>query len=172
MRIDVIGLPASGKSTFAQSLANKYSIPHVHLDQFWFESGGKQGRLQTPNLEQVREQVRKKTLEATEGESWVSDGTYLHVQDILAEKADTIIFLNIPLHTRLWAHFKRVFMEPKKYQHHNQLSLWDDITFFKEIIKRNISSKPKLLKFVHEHQDKVVVLRSWKDMDWYIQKHW
>lgn len=40
MRIDVVGLPASGKSTFAEAVSKKLSIPHIHRDQFWFESGG------------------------------------------------------------------------------------------------------------------------------------
>ncbi len=170
MRIDIVGLPASGKSTFAEAISKKLSIPHIHLDQFWFESGGKQGKTATPNLASVREKVREKTSQALNAESWVSDGTYLHVQDLLASKADHIIFLDIPLTTRLWGHFKRAFVEPKRYDHHMKLGFLDDITFFPELIKRNYSSRPKLLNFVGEYKEKVITLRSWKEMDQYVQK--
>ncbi|MEO6536493.1 MAG: hypothetical protein ABIT47_02285 [Candidatus Paceibacterota bacterium] len=166
MRIDVIGLPASGKSTFAAAVSKKLSIPHIHLDRFWFESGGRQGRHDTPNLEEVRAKVRVKTAEAVQKESWVSDGIYLHVQDLISERADRIIFLDIPLITRLFAHVQRAFFQPKR---HAELTLWDEITFFREIIKRNVSSKPKLLKFVAEHNDKMIRLHSRKAMNEYLK---
>lgn len=166
MRIDVVGMPASGKTTFAEKVAKKLSIPHIHLDRFWFECGGKQGRHKTLNVELVRAVVRKKVIEATESGSWVSDGTFLHVQDILVDKADTIVFLNIPLFQRLWNHFKRTFFEAKR---HNEIGIKDDIIFLFEIIRRDFTSKPKLLRFISEHKDKVVILKSKKDINKYLQ---
>mgnify|MGYP000659166705 CR=1 FL=1 len=166
MRIDVIGLPASGKSTFAVAISEKLSIPHIHLDRFWFERGGRQSKHNTPNLDEVRAKVRERTAEAVQEESWVSDGIYLHVQDLISERADKIIFLDIPLITRLFAHAQRAFFEPKR---HAELNFWDEITFFREIIKRNVSSKPKLLKFVAEHNDMIIRLRSRKEMNEYLR---
>lgn len=167
MRIDVVGMPASGKSTFAEAVAKKLSIPHIHLDRFWFESGGRQGRYKTSDVETIRARVREKVIEATKADKWVSDGIFLHVQDVIVERADTIIFLNIPLYRRLWNHAKRIFFEPKR---HNEVTMRDDIAFFLEIIKRDFTSKPKLLKFISAHQEKVVVLSSKKDIDHYLLK--
>jgi adenylate kinase family enzyme len=168
MRIDVIGLPGSGKSTLAAAIAKKLSIPHIELDRFWFGSGGRQGRHDTPNLEEVRTKVRERTAEAVKEESWVSDGVYLHVQDLIADRADVIVFLDIPLLTRLLGHARRSFFVSTR--RHTELSLWDDTTFFKEIIKRNFSSRPKLLKFVSGYEDKIVRLRSYRDINEYLWK--
>lgn len=166
MRIDVIGLPGSGKSTLAAGIAKKLSIPHIELDRFWFESGGRQGRHDTPNLEGVRSKVRERTTKAIEEESWVSDGIYLHVQDLIVDRADVIVFLDIPLIHRLLGHARRAFFVTTR--RHTELSIWNEISFFQEIIKRNFSSKPKLLKFVSEHKDKVVRLRSYKEVSEYL----
>ena len=85
MRIDVVGLPASGKSTLASTLSRNLRIPHVQLDRFWFESGGRRGRHDTPNLEEVRAKVRERALIALGSDSWVSDGVYLYIQDVIAQ---------------------------------------------------------------------------------------
>ncbi len=167
MRIDIVGLPASGKSTLAKAISEKLSIPHIHLDRFWFESGGRQGRHDTPNLEEVRASVRKETLEAIQKEDWVSDGTYLHVQDEITARADIIVFLDIPLRSRLVNHARRVLFETKQ---HGELNLWSQITFFKEIIKRTYASGPKLRRFVEMHSDKTIVLHSRKEVDQYLER--
>jgi adenylate kinase family enzyme len=168
MRITVIGLPGSGKSTLAKNIAKKLSIRHIEIDRFWFESGGGKGADDTKNLEEVRLKVREKTAEAIKGDSWVSDGTYLNVQDLITDRADVILFLDIPLLIRLLGHARRAFFVTTR--RHAELSMWNEITFFPEIIRRNFSRKPKLLKFVSEHKDKVVRLRSYREMDEYLRR--
>lgn len=64
MRITVIGLPGSGKSTLANAISKKLSIPHIHLDRFWFEAGGRNGSHDTPNLAEVRAQVDQRAMAA------------------------------------------------------------------------------------------------------------
>ncbi|MBP7741256.1 MAG: hypothetical protein KA104_01015 [Candidatus Pacebacteria bacterium] len=165
MRIDIVGAPASGKSTLAAAIAKKLSIPHIHLDRFWFESGGRQSKQVTPNIEQVRAKIREKTLEAIKAEAWVSDGTYLHVQNEVVSRADVLIFLDIPLGYRVLNHAKRAFLKPKM---HKEVSAWDDITFFIELIRRAYTSGSKLRNFVNEHTDKAVILRSNKEINNYL----
>jgi adenylate kinase family enzyme len=166
MRIDVVGLPGSGKTTFAEGVSKKLAIPHIHLDRFWFESGGRQGRRTTPNLEEVRAKVRERAIDALRADAWVSDGTYLHIQDLIAPRADVIVFLDIPLWTRLRNHFHRTFIKRKSHQ---EVTLWDDITFFTELIRRQILNGPKLRQFIARHGDKVVTLRSRNEIDAYLQ---
>jgi len=167
MRIDIVGLPASGKSTLAAAISKKLSIPHIHLDRFWFENGGRQGRHDTPNLEEVKAKVRLQALEAMKTDSWVSDGVYMNAQKDIAARADVIIFLDIPLSAQLVNHARRAFFEPKR---HAELGLWDEITFFREIIRRQYANKPKLLRFTEEHKDKVIRLQSRKEIDSYLFK--
>ncbi len=165
MRIDIVGLPGSGKSTLAREISKKCGVKHIELDRYWFESGGKQGRLTTPNLAEVRELVRTKVIEAIQDDSWVSDGSYLHVQDVISDRSDTIIFLDIPLVTLLLNHAKRVFFQKKI---HGELTFWDDIVFFREIVRRYETTSPKLRAFVSEHPEKLVVLHSRKKITSYL----
>lgn len=167
MRISIVGLPGSGKTYFAEAISKKLSIPHIHLDRFWFESGGRNGSYDTPNIEDVRAKVRARTLEAIRADSWVSDGVYLRVQTDVATRADAIIFLDIALWARLLNHAKRMFRPRTR---HKELSLWDEITFFREIVRRTYSSGPKLRQFVEEHKNKVVTLRSRKEMQEYLSR--
>lgn len=166
MRIDIVGLPATGKSTLAEAISKKLSIPHIHLDRFWFESGGHNGASTTPNIEEVRAQVRVRAIEAFKTNDWVSDGTYLHIQDLIASQADQIVFLDLPLWRRLLNHAVRMLQPEKR---HKETSLWDDITFFWEIIKRTYTTTPKLQRFIGEHSEKVLILRSYKEIDAYLK---
>lgn len=167
MRIDIVGLPASGKSTLAANISKRFSITHIHLDRFWLENGGRQGRHDTPNIEEVKEKVKEKAVEALKEKSWVSDGVYMNVQEVIAPLADVIVFLDVPLPARLLNHMRRAFFEPKR---HTELGLWDEITFFREIVRRERKSKPKLLKFIEEYKNKVVILRSKKEIQEYLKQ--
>ncbi|MFZ1075714.1 MAG: hypothetical protein WAN50_05065 [Minisyncoccia bacterium] len=167
MRIDIVGLPAAGKSTLAEAISKKLSIPHIHLDRFWFESGGHISGGSAPTIQQVRARVRDKATEALKAESWVSDGTYLHIQDLIAAQADQIIFLDIPLWRRLVSHGKRM-LHPR--ERHKETSFWDDVLFFGEIIKRTFTKASKLRRFINEHKNKVLILRSHKEIDAYLER--
>jgi adenylate kinase family enzyme len=166
MRISIIGLPGSGKSTLAAAISKKLSIPHIHLDRFWFESGGEARSGKTQNLEEVRARVGEKADLAAEKESWVSDGFYHDMQPKTAERADIIIFLDIPLWQRLWNHLRRL---PYRKDRHTEVSLWDDILFLRQIVRRTFTAGPKIRELVEEYKDKTITLRSRKEIRKYLQ---
>lgn len=165
MRITVIGLPGSGKSTVARMIAEKLSIPHIHIDRFWFEAGGRTEEHDTPNIEQVRAHVREKAIGAIAAESWVSDGFYSRLQPEIANRADVILFLDIPLWKRLLNHAARTF---RRTSRHKEVSFWDDVTFFPEVVRRTFTTGPKLRQFLAQYRDKVIVLKSRKEINRYV----
>jgi len=165
MRITVIGLPGSGKSTVADMIAEKLSIPHIHIDHFWFEAGGRTGEYDTPNIEQVRAHVRERVLEAIAAESWVSDGFYSRLQPDIASRADVVLFLDIPLWQRLLNHATRTLRRDKR---HKEVSVWDDVTFFPEVVRRTFRTGPKLRSFVQQFKGKTVILHSRKEINKYV----
>lgn len=165
MRIDIVGLPGSGKSTLAVALSKKLGIPHIQLDTFWFEAGGRQGTHDTPNIEAVRAHISRSIAEVITQKSWVSDGSYLREQHKIAPLADAIVFLDLPLWKRLVAHTRRAFFEPKRHKH---LSIWEEIKFYKQVVIRSYKSRPKLVKFVHDYKDKTITLRSHKEIRDYL----
>ena len=169
MRISIIGHGASGKSTLARRISKKFNIPHLHIDRFWFESGGyklKPG--DTEGKEKVRAYIKENVENFIKQDSWVSDGWYSKVQPIISERADQILFLDISIYRRLFNHLQRIF----KTDRHKELTKWDEFKFFYELVYRTYAKGPnktnKIKQFIREHSDKVVILRNYKDVEKYL----
>jgi adenylate kinase family enzyme len=168
MKISIVGLPGSGKTWLAEALSKKLGIPHVQIDRFWFESDGlnsyKGGTAE--QKERVRMQVREKVLAALEAESWVSDGFYSRLQPEIAARADTVVFLDIPLWRRMSNHAQRIFTSKR----HPELTWQHELTFFIDLLHRQASHKPKMMTLLEQHKSKVVHLRSRQEMDRYLRE--
>jgi len=90
-RIIVIGSSCSGKSSFAQALAQKKQITHIELDQLhWLPNWQER-----PDAE-FRELVQAAITPAIAGDehSWIIDGNYSVTRDITWPQATLIIWLN------------------------------------------------------------------------------
>lgn len=167
MRISIIGHSSSGKSTLARKISEKLGVPHMHIDRFWFESGVTKLK---PNdkegMEKVRAYVKENVENFIKQDSWVSDGWYSKVQPIISEKADQILFLDIPLYRRLFNHLQRIF----KTDRHKELTKWDEFKFFYEIVYRTYTKDSKMRQFIQEHSHKVKILQNYKEIDEYLKK--
>lgn len=88
-RILVVGLTGSGKTTLARALADLLDLRHVELDALHWE----------PNWVQAETEVfRERVRAATEGDGWVVCGNYFSkLGDLLWTRADTVLWLDIPL---------------------------------------------------------------------------
>ena len=97
-RVSVVGSSGSGKSTFAERLAARLGVLLIQLDALnW-------GPNWTPvEVETFRERVRA----ATAAEAWVCDGNYSSVRPIVLERADTVVWLDLPLRVCLWRVVRR-----------------------------------------------------------------
>ena len=165
MRVTIIGNCGSGKSTLARKISEKFDIPHIHLDRFWFEANGHTLKKEdAEGKEKVRAYIRAKVEEFIKQDSWVSDGWYSRLQPLIAERADQVVFLDIPLWRRLMNHLHRAFFTER----HPELSRWDDFKFITEIVRRTFTHGNQMKQFVHEHPEKVVQLRSHKEADKYL----
>lgn len=171
MRISIIGMPGSGKTTLAKKLSEKLSIPHIHNDRFWLKAGGVNVTHQKNSLalrEYVMAEVRKHALVAHKNDTWVSDGFYMGAVPEIAQRADIIMYLKLPLWRRLLNHAIRI-THPK--DRHPELTWWHELTFFYQIIRREFVAKPRLETFVAHNKNKVVVFHSWKEADEYCAEH-
>jgi adenylate kinase family enzyme len=96
--ISVIGTSGSGKTTFARRLAERAKLPHVELDAlFW----GPNWTPADPAL--FRERVET----ALSGGAWVCDGNHSAVRPMVLARADTVIWLDLPLLVCLWQALRR-----------------------------------------------------------------
>ena len=97
-RVVVIGSSCSGKSTFSQKLANKMALEYIELDQLhWL-----------PNWqERADDEFRGLVKQATASDTWVLDGNYSVVRDIVWTRATKIIWLNHSFRLVLYRSFTR-----------------------------------------------------------------
>jgi adenylate kinase family enzyme len=97
-RISVIGTSGSGKTVFARRLAERAKLPHVELDAlFW-------GPNWTPADDAL---FRDRVATALSGDAWVCDGNYSSVRPMVLARADTVIWLDLPLLVCLWQALRR-----------------------------------------------------------------
>jgi adenylate kinase family enzyme len=106
-RICVFGTSGSGKTTLAKQLAQKLNLRHIELDAIHHLPGW-----------QVREREDFRALveEAIQGDRWIVDGNYSAVRDLTVAAADTLIWLDYPLHVPLWRVSKRSIIRGIKRQ--------------------------------------------------------
>lgn len=99
-RIAVIGNAGSGKSTLAQKLHAIFNLPVIHLDQYFWKPGWV--RPDSGEYKKVHDQLCDK-------EKWIIDGINLKHLEYRIQRADIIIFLNMPRWVCFWNIFKRAF---------------------------------------------------------------
>ena len=94
-RVIIAGGPGSGKSTLARALSARTGLPVVHLDRFQWLPGWET----RPSIE--RDRIIR---EAAEEPRWIMDGNYFETLHHRLRRADTVIWLDLPV----WHRYARV----------------------------------------------------------------
>jgi adenylate kinase family enzyme len=97
-RVNVVGTSAVGKSTLALALAERLGVPYIELDALHWEPNWTEA-----SAEVMRERVRA----AIRPEAWVVDGNYSAIRDLVWARADTVVWLDLPLRTVLGRYARR-----------------------------------------------------------------
>ncbi|GEM45785.1 hypothetical protein [Deinococcus cellulosilyticus] len=163
-RVMILGEPGSGKSTLATALGAKQKLPVVHLDRIFWQPGW-----QEPDPATFKAQHDRCASE----ERWIIDGIYWKTIDFRAQRADTIIWLDLPLWLRLYRVLRRTLITlgksrpdlapgcPEKF----------DFGFYHYILighqKRNQRISSLLEKF--EGTKQVIVLRSRREVQQFLE---
>jgi adenylate kinase family enzyme len=105
MRIAIIGPSGSGKTWLASRLAHGLGIRHIEIDALHHG----------PNWETCGPDVlRERVAAATDGDDWVSDGTYHQmIGELVLERAETIAWLDLPVRMVLWRLVRRTYVRKK-----------------------------------------------------------
>lgn len=86
----MVGNSGSGKSTLGRQLADGLGVPFVELDGIFHLPGW---------TELPREEFRARVAEVVAADGWVVDGNYSAVREVVWERADTVVFLDLPRRT-------------------------------------------------------------------------
>ena len=86
-RLLVVGAGGAGKSTLARRVGERLGLPVIHLDAHYWRAGW----VETPADEWAAVVDR-----LIAGEAWVMDGNYGGTMPIRFERADTVVFLDLP----------------------------------------------------------------------------
>ncbi|MFY9234048.1 MAG: hypothetical protein WAO58_06260 [Fimbriimonadaceae bacterium] len=99
-RVHVCGDSGSGKTTLAKALAVRKGLPHTELDSLFH----------LPNwAERPRDAFRGLVADVAAEDSWVIDGNYSSVRDVVWSRADTVVWLDYPLALVLWRLWTRTW---------------------------------------------------------------
>lgn len=101
MKLDIIGSVASGKSTLAREISEKYQIPYYEKDNIVWE--------RTPDGDRKRNAEERDRIfrEIIEGENWIVEGSPRKCLKESFAYSDYIILLDINTCTRLFRVFRR-----------------------------------------------------------------
>jgi adenylate kinase family enzyme len=101
LRIQVVGTSGSGKSTLANAIARELALTHLELDSIYHQ----------PNWAALpTEEFRAKVFEFASQNSWIIDGNYSKVRDILDARITHIIWLDYPRWFVMWRLVRRTLM--------------------------------------------------------------
>jgi adenylate kinase family enzyme len=89
----VVGTSGSGKTAAAAALACRLGVPHVELDGIFHQPGW---------TELSPEEFRARVGRIVATPSWVVDGTYSVVRDLVWDRADTVVWVDPSLPVVAW----------------------------------------------------------------------
>ena len=130
-RIVIIGTSCSGKTTLAKTISSRLNIKHIELDELYWK----------PNwIERESEEFKNLVVEEIKRESWVADGNYSVIREVLWSRSTTLIWLNYSFITVLYRAISRSFKR----------SVTKEIIFAKnkESFKRSFFSKESIIWWV------------------------
>lgn len=87
-RIWIIGAPGAGKTTLARQLHTRLHYPLIQLDDLYW----------TPNWGRKDEQEFQQCVRAySEQSTWIIDGEYPQVREVIKNRYDCLILLQLPI---------------------------------------------------------------------------
>ncbi len=142
-RVVVAGLSGSGKTTLAASLADVLGIPHVELDSLHHGPGW----VPRPTfLDDVRA--------LAEGDAWVTEWQYAAARPILADRADTLVWLDLPFRVSLDRVVRRTlrrrFRHEVLYNGNVEPPLHTFLTDREHVVRYMVSTRHKYATLVPE----------------------
>ncbi|MGC1502792.1 MAG: AAA family ATPase [Sulfitobacter sp.] len=167
-RVMIVGGPGSGKSTLARILGPRLGLPVFHMDQIhWQENWVERPMAEKlPMVQAVEEQDR-----------WVFEGGMSVTYGSRMERADILIWLDLPVGLRLWRVTKRLFRylgkaRPDLPQGCVERLHPETLTFYRFIWQSRHDARQKIVKLIANADDRldVVHLRNPREVQAWLDR--
>lgn len=141
-RIAVIGCGGSGKTHLANQLGTLLDLPVIHLDTHYYDTNW------NPTPPEKFAALQRQLVGA---QTWIIEGNYAGTLPIRLERADTIVFLDLPALTCLTGITQRRWHY--RGGQHTQAGVYDRITwsFIRYVCRYRASMRPQVRHLVAEH---------------------
>lgn len=164
-KIVVVGISASGKSTFTRKLASKIHLPAIFIDSIMWK----------PKWEYIGdEETTKKLDEASSGSEWIIEGYITKkARDFVFDRADTIIYLDYSKIISAWQYIKRS-LKHRKNSRPELVGSPDKFSFkFLKLVwtKGEAISLNKFLSKI-ENKNKIITLKSPRESRIFLNKYY
>lgn len=167
-RVLVAGVSGVGKTTTARRIADVLAVPHTEIDALFH------GPDWEPRPTFV-EDVDRFTSEA----AWVTEWQYAPVRAMLVDRADTLVWVDLPTRVTLWRLLRRTLRRRLRRQvlwnGNVEPSLWTFFTDREHILRWGISTRNAFRERVPPLERsaphlRVVHLRSQREVDVFVQR--
>lgn len=164
MKLDIIGSVASGKSTLAREISEKYRIPFYEKDNIVWE--------RTPNGDKKRSPDERDSIfkEIIEGENWIVEGTPRECLKESFAYSDYIILLDVNTYTRLFRVFRRWIRQRAGREKYNSRPTFKFLYYnIKWVFEFNADRK-KIAESLSEYGTKYITFSSSEQAMQFIEK--
>ena len=166
-KIAIICNAGSGKYILAQKLHALIKLPMYHLDKYFWKPGWVR-----PDLVEY-EKIHNALCDKDE---WIIDGMNLKFLAYRAQKADMIIFLDIPRYKCFWNIFKRTWKYYGKETSSGAKGCverfnWEFIKFLKWVWDFEKKYPAKIKEILKQYPKKqIYIFKSQQDIDQFLEK--
>ena len=157
-RVNIIGCPGAGKSTFARKLSEKTGLELFYLDMIWHK----------PDKTTVaRDEFDLRLNEIFERDTWIIDGNYLRTMERRLSECDTVFFFDLPTEVCLEGAASRV---GKKREDMPWVETEVDEDFLRRILDFEKDQKPKIHEYLEKikSEKEIIIFKSRREADDFI----
>jgi adenylate kinase family enzyme len=167
-RVLVAGTAGVGKTTTARRIAAAIGAPHTELDGLYH---GPDWTV-LPDFEQEVERI-------TSAASWVSEWQYRAVRPLLVERADTLVWLDLPRSVAFWRLLRRTIRRRLRrtvlWNGNVEPPLWTFLTRREHILRWGIATRNQMREQVPALEAqaahlRIVRLRSQREVERFVER--
>lgn len=159
MKILIVGIVASGKTTLAKRLSKEGNISHYEIDSIVHDDLNKRKRSVEEQLNIIND--------INKNNDWIIEGTLRKNLDILLDFADKIIFIDIDKKIRkrrIISRYIKQKLRIEKCNYKPSLEMVKDMFKWTNDFEKD---KNNFLKRIYKYEDKLIVLSSVNEINKY-----